>query len=136
VVTPCKKCLAVIFVPPNIPVSSFKWLHCPRGHRAASRWHAVAVRADTLDNQASVSVAAPVSIVVRWACAFTRYDNRIASRLLHYRFDVDLARPVLMETWEILPHPAIFEDRSFSSVVPKELNLRHLRRLGVGCIAR
>jgi hypothetical protein len=32
VVTPCKTCGTVIFVPPNIPVSSLKWLYCPQGH--------------------------------------------------------------------------------------------------------
>ena len=31
-VTPCKICGAVVFVPRNNPIGSIKILHCPQGH--------------------------------------------------------------------------------------------------------
>jgi len=31
-VTPCRKCGAVIFVPADIPIGALRWLRCPNGH--------------------------------------------------------------------------------------------------------
>jgi hypothetical protein len=31
-VTPCKTCGAVIFVPPNIPIGKIERVSCPEGH--------------------------------------------------------------------------------------------------------